>query len=352
MKRTIIILALCFFIFSLANARSLGITIDKNEVDAYSELYIEYEIDIGEEDTFTYEIGIRNGETISLLEKTVTTDKETGTIAWNTENFEAGVYEAYIFMEPDIRWPSRKFEILPTFDFELDVEKLEVFVYKEDSTKSFVINNTGNVPIFVSLAQRGVKSRAEIVPLTYNIDVGESRTFLFSVEKPENHYEALLIVEASWEDRTIEKEIPLIVYNPVVEITAEDIELTKTNESQIVTGKIINNGNVRRDITIIFNVDEEKQEEIISLDVNETFEIENEFSLDEKVKSIEITYIGSDGEEETIKESFTWAPSLPKIPFLDIETLKDNFNYLILGALLLVGILFVLYRKGGNKIKK
>ncbi len=351
MKRTFLILVLCLFIFSIASARSLQINVEESEVGAYSEVYIDYEIDLGERETFTYEIGIRNGESFSIFEKTVTTQRETGSLTWNTENYEAGIYEAYIFMEPDIRWPSRKFEILPHFDFEISLEEVEIFVYKEDATKSFQIENTGNVPVFISLAPRGLKSRAELVPMTYDIDVGESRNFLFSVEKPKEHYEAHITIEASWEEESIEKELPIKIYNPIVEIIVENIEISKVDDSQIVTGEIINNGNIHRNVAITYSVDDKKETQNVMIYSNETFEINDSFSSEQKVRYIEISYIDSDGEEATFKESFSIIPSFD-IPFLDIETLKDNFNYLILGAIILFAILFLISRKGKLKHKK
>lgn len=350
MKRTILILFLCLFIFSIASARSLRIDTRDSEIDAYSEVYIDYEIDLGERETFTYEIGIRNGESFSIFEKTVTTQRETGSLTWNTENHEAGIYEAYIFMEPDIRWPSRKFEILPYFDFEISIEEMEIFVYKEDFTKSFQIENIGNVPIFISLAPRGLKSRAEIIPMTYEIEVGASRNFLFSVEKPKEHYEAHVTVEASWEGRLIEKKIPLNIYNPIVNITIDNLEISKINESQIVTGEIMNTGNIHRNISITYGLSDRKETENIMIYPNETFEINNSFTLEQKVRYIELSYIDSNGEETKVKENFSFFPSF-NILFLNIETLKDNFNYLILGVIVLFAILFLISKKNNLKQK-
>ncbi len=351
MKKTLLVLILCLFIFSIANARLLKIDVERSEVDAYSEVYIDYEIDMGERETFTYEIGIRNGESFSIFEKTLTSQREIGSLTWNTENQEAGIYQAYIFMEPDILWPSRKFEILPHFDFEINLDEMEIFVYDESTTKYFEIENIGNVPIFISLAPRGLKSRAELMPMTYEIDVEKSRTFLFSIEKPKEHYEAYIIIEASWEDNSIEKEIPITVYNPVVEIDIDNIEISKINDSQIIVGEITNKGNIHRNITITFNVDDRKETENVIIYPNKTFEINNSFLLNERIKSIEISYVDSNGNLETFRENFSRLPSF-RMPFLNTETLKDNFNYLILGILLLTIILFLIGKKETLSNKK
>ncbi len=346
MKRIVFFLILTFFIFSLANARSLSIDIDTVELDAYSDIRIDYKIELYEEETFFYEIGIRNEEVkFTLLEKNVTTELEDESIVWDVENFPAGEYEAYIFIEPDITWTSRKFEILPEFNFHFEKEILEFFIYDEDVTKSFEIENIGNVPFFISLSTRGIKSRAELLPMTYEIEINETRNFLISIEKPNEHYEAYLNIEASWADKLIEETIDLKVYNPIVEINVENIELIEKNDSQILTGKIMNEGNVYRNITLVFNVDGEEKIENMILETNETLEINESFSNEKNLNYLEIRYINSEGEEDEIRENFDTLLSFPGESFLNLDTLKNNFNYLILGIIILILVLFLIKRK-------
>ncbi len=339
MRRTFIFLLLCFLIFSITQARSLDISIDKTEVSANSEITIAYSIQFDEEETFTYQVGVKGNESIVLLNETITSDKAEGEIVWNTKNYPAGEYEAYIFIYPTTYWPSRKFEILPFMDFKIDFQKLDIFVYKNSITKAFEIKNTGNIPLFASLSLKGLKSEASLTPITSKIGVNKSASFLFSVEKPDKTYNATLTIELSGGDEYQEVEIPITIYNPFVLIEAKNITLERTANSQIVKGEIYNKGNVYRNITLIFNLEDREEKQEIVLYPNKTFELNQTFPLNEKVNSLEIKYIGNEGKEEVIKQSFGVLPSI------DLSNIKDNLPYLIVSIIFLIGILYVLFRK-------
>ena len=338
MKKTFLFLFMCLIVFSLAEARSLDISIDKNEVSANSEITISYNIQFDEVQSFSYKVGVKgNNVDVVLLDRNVTSDSESGQITWNTKNYPAGEYEAYVFISPSTYWPSSKFNILPYMDFNISETALDVFVYGKSATNSIKIDNTGNVPIFVSISPRGLKSEASIVPLTMNLSVNHSSSVLLSIEKPENNYNATLTFDISWENMSHTVEIPMEVYNPHVNITAENLTIEKTNESQIVKGTIFNNGNVPRDLTLVFHLSSGDKQAKLKLSPNKSFELNNTFPLNESVKSLEIKYIGSDGKEESIVKNFGLVSSLNFIP-------NKRALYYLGGLVLIVLIVYILLK--------
>ncbi|MCD6575591.1 MAG: hypothetical protein J7K73_00330 [Nanoarchaeota archaeon] len=342
--KKILFLLMFLVVISLANARSLDISIDKKELAANSEITITYSIKFDEVETFSYQVGIKGvNQTIVLLEKNVTTDSESGSITWNTQNYPAGEYEAYVFISPSTYWPSSKFEILPFMDFNISVQKLELFVYEKSITKSFEINNLGNVPIFVSLSPKGLKSESSIVPLTMNIGVNGSANVLFSVEKPKDNYNASLTVEASWGNLSQEVNIPIYVYNPIVIIEAENITLEKSDNLQVVTGVVFNKGNVPRDLTLTFYTDGKDVVDNIRIPAGKSYYLNYTFPLDTKVKSLEIAYINSNGKEETIIKNFGLLPSIHGIKF----NFDKNTYYILGGIIVLIAAisLFLKFKK-------
>ena len=344
MKKLVILILIAVMALSLADARSLEITIDKNTLNANSELNIDYLIRLDDAETFSYQIGIQGDETIVLVNETATGETAPGSLKWNTENYPAGTYEAFVFIQPATYWPSRKFEILPEMSFEIEPDAFELFIYKDSLTHAFTINNTGNVPVFTALSIRGLKSESVLTPMTSEIAVNSSRSYLLSVEKPIEHYVSTLTLEASWEDESRILEFPVHVYNPIVLIEAEDIMLTKTEEAQIVTGTIYNRGNVYRNTTILFNLENETITEYAILQTDEEFSLEKEFGLEETIKSVQVKYIGSDGKEQAITENFKSGFSLPGFN-LNSEFFKENGLYIALILGLLLAVLYAIFRK-------
>ena len=335
MKKLFVFFVLGVFVISLASARSLDISIDKKILNFSSDLNIDYSINFDEVQKFSYEIGIKGNGTFPILNKTVMDDHASGQIIWNTKNFMAGTYEAYLFIYPSTYWPSGKFEILPYMNFGLSTDKLDVFVYGKSATKSFEIKNEGNVPIFVSLSPKGLKSEASFLPLTSKIGVNNSVSFLFSVEKPKNHDNATLTVEASWGNQSSKKEMQISVYNPIVVIEADNLTLKKQGNSQVVKGIILNKGNVYRDISLAIHLEDSDKNEKITLNPNKSFELNYTFPKDAKVKSLDITYINSDGKEATITKNFGLFSGI---------SLFGNPLILLGGIIILILILYALFK--------
>ena len=335
MKKLLIFLILGIFVISLASARSLDISIDKKVLDMNSNLTIDYSINFDDVQKFSYELGIKGNNTFSIFNKTITDDHASGSIVWNTQNFMAGTYEAYLFIYPSTYWPSGKFDILPHMSFGMDSNNLDVFVYGKSASKSFEIKNTGNVPIFVSLSPKGLKSEASFLPLTSEIGVNKSASFLFSVEKPDNCYNATLTVEVSWENMTDSKEMQLTIYNPIVVIKADNLTLEKKGDSQTLKGVISNQGNVYRNITLAVHLGASDKTQNIVLYPNKSFDLNYTFSKNEKVKSLDITYVNSDGRESTITKNFGIFGGLHLI---------GNPLMLFGGIAILILILYVLFK--------
>lgn len=352
MRKSAIFLFLCFFAVSLAYARSIDISIDKTELNASSNLTIDYRIYLDEEENFTYQLGVKGEDQIVLFNKTLTGNGDSGTFIWNTENYPAGKYEAYLFIYPATYWPSRKFEILPFMNFELGFQKLDMFAYKKTASKDFEIKNTGNVPIFVSLSLTGLKSESSLTPMTADVLVNSSGKFAFVVGKPDENYNAVMTLEASWTNISNKLEIPVNVYNPIVVIEAENLTLEKTDVVQVIKGAIYNKGNVYRELTLIYDLKDGKQNETVILESNQTFELNKSFGLEQKVNSMQIKYIASDGNEKTITKSFGLLPSF-SLDFLD--NLKGKTYYLAIALAVLIAILYVIYkskRRTGAPVEK
>lgn len=322
--------------FSITFGRFLEISIDKKEVAANSDLLIKYKIMFDEEEKFSYQIGIKGNISLVLLNKTVTAKEESGEVVWNTKNYPAGEYEAYIFISPATYWPSSKFRILQFMDFNLNVNELHIFVYKKSATKTFEIINTGNIPIFVSLSLKGLKSEASLIPMTSNIDVNSSTEFLLSIEKPNFHYNATLFIEVSGGNFSQEIKIPISVYNPVVIIRAENFTLIKNKTNQIVEGILINEGNVQRNLTLKFFTKKGEKIDYILISPNQSIKVNYSFPLDERIEYLEIRFIGSDGDEEVIKKNF----GVFKFPKINI--------YLIITIILIIFILYILFKRKGR----
>ncbi|MCD6547745.1 MAG: hypothetical protein J7K22_04310 [Nanoarchaeota archaeon] len=328
--------ALIFILaFSIANARSLEIKIDKDEVAANSELNIEYRIALDEVETFSYEIGIK-GENVSLVlfNKTATTDEETGVISWNTKNYPAGKYEAYIFIYPATYWPSKKFDILPYMDFEISKSVLDFFVYKDELLKTITIKNTGNVPIFVATSLKGLKSQAVLTPITARLDVNKSQNFLLSVKKPKEHYNATLTFEIEWGDVLREISIPVRVYNPIVSIELENISQKREGNNYTLTFTILNNGNVGRNLTFTFKLASGLKEDFAFIKPGESKQFI--YSFKSSVRTLEIKFIGSDGKEKVIRKNFG---------IFSILTFDKNMLYAAIIIILLIGIVYAIKRK-------
>lgn len=344
MKKPMFLILMALFALSFAHARSLDISIDETALNLNSMLEIEYDVQLDDVESFSYQIGLQGEETIVLVNETIEDNGISGSIQWNTSNYPAGTYEAFIFISPATYWPSRKFEILPEMAFEIEPKEFEMFIYKNSYTHTFTIKNTGNVPVFTALSLKGLKSESVLTPMTYEIAVNSSRAFMLSVEKPNEHYTSTLTIEASWENESNLLEFPVNVYNPVVVIEAENISLSETEELQEVTGIIYNKGNVYRNITLAFNLENETLTESIILQADEEHTFEKEFPPNETVKSVEIKYIGSDGGEKSITEKFKTGFEISGIK-LDFSVLKNNWLYLAAALFLLLAVLYVISRK-------
>jgi hypothetical protein len=347
MRKLILLFVLALVIIPFASARSIDISIDKSEVSANSEIKVSYSISFDEVETFSYQVGIRGeNQTIILVNDTLTDKSVSGVVNWNTKNYPAGEYEAFIFISPSTYWPSSKFKVLPYMDFNISAKKLDFFVYDKSLTKYITVNNLGNVPLFVSVSPKGIKSQASVLPLTSNVDVNSSTNFMISIEKPTNNYNATIDFEISWGNTTKNVAVPIEVYNPIVKILVENVTLKKAGESKIVEGVIYNKGNVYRNITFVISTSKGDTKYSKVVDANSSFNFSYAFPTDEKINSLTIKYIGSDGKEKTITKGFTPLSKLPKFDF------GGNELYLLSGVifLLLVIYLFLKLRKKEEKI--
>lgn len=337
MKRMYLLLFLCFLVIGGVFAAGLSIKVAPKQVSINSNITIEYLIEQDEATQFSYQVGIKSpNETVTILNNTATGLSEGNTFQWNITNKQAGDYEAFVFLYPLTYMPA-KFTIIPTMDFSATPDKLELYAYEETVVSSVSIINTGNTPVFISSSPAGFKSEATVLPITAQLSVGETKNFLISVKRPTEHYNASLTLTAIYENSTKTLTVPLMVYNPVVKINLLNISQEKTENATLVKGKIENAGNVYRNIKVVMVSTAGERTENMVVEANKTEDFSYEFAKTDKVKSIELKFVNSNGKEETISHSFSFL-SMPNLEGLlsKLPILKGSKWIYIAGAIFLI----------------
>ena len=182
MKKVSLFLFISFFAISTGMAFSIGLDVDPNEVNMNQEVTIDYHLSFDEAQEFSYKLQVKGPNmTIDLKNETLDSDGVGDSVEFDVGNYPAGEYEV-ILIYGLFPLPPETFEVLPTVDFEVGIEKLDVFSYNDSVMESFNVENSGNVPLFISTSFTGVRSDVSMIPQTIDVPIGESKSILLSIE--------------------------------------------------------------------------------------------------------------------------------------------------------------------------
>ncbi len=349
MKKWLVMFIL-LFMFSFSSAVSYNMGIDKTNLSAYETAKITYSINFDSSTQVDYSIkliGEKYNET--LKQESAITHLIQNTLLFSTSNIPAGEYEVVLYFTTNEGSTTYKksISIFPTPSLFFTKNDIDVICFKNTTTTSFTVQNTGNIPLDISFSVEG-NIETIVVPTTFTLPVEGEQEVNVSVVKPVSSRDFNMSFVGRHNNMEIKKQVYFHVLVPHVKMLFE-ADFCKENQT-LLRINLSNMGNIKQNVSIKveYFVPEGVKELVFNKEINEYTNLSFSKDIDipegAKILSVSATYLNSKGEEETITYNYgIFGIAIPPSLLNAFSKIWNNSTYrgIMLSALIVFAIYFI-----------
>jgi hypothetical protein len=339
------ILLISLLLFSSASALTISIDSEETKVSSFDTLTINYVISLNTEESTNYAITLfNNNDEFVVLNNTQVLKDINDSFIYDVSGLASGNYSlALRVSNPSITTtelaPSN-ITILSELDFRVIVPDV-VFVRSSNDVFQVTMINNGNTDLSISAFFRNAQSDITISPQSFPLSRKSTKTLSMTFARPEEDYQATLVVISSTEGEEITNEYPIRVRLPIINLDLIEVNAVRLGDDSTLDVIINNTGNVEVNATLstrTFSIDEGfiTQQETFTISSSDTYNHSKSFT-NKRVIGIKLTYAGLDGDVMLMRE----LSILNKIPF-DIKLTKERLT--LLAALIGIFALVIYFK--------
>lgn len=331
----IIALLSVLMMFSAGSAITATMGLDRSQVDLGGTVVISHSFSISEPSPTNFS-AMANG--ILIFNRTTFASSFSGEYEWNVSNTPAGNYTVQFTVSAEngeTASTTEKLEIVPRAMLAM-VTYDRVHAFSNITTKTYNLQNTGNVPLEVSVLPTRLYS---VSPLYFALGVDETQDITVQIQKTSSISASLSVRGQNGTlSHSINLDIDIIV--PEVSVNLTDVYAIPSGDFSLLHLIAVNDGNIDQNFSFIIVAGDESFDRFLEVDAQET--VEHNFTLPttSSVKSVQMGYIDSDGLPSTLSVQLAEAGIFDRIS----ELLGDTTLRGIVITFLVIFVLYMLWK--------
>jgi len=343
---------LCLLLLSCANALTY-INIESNDTTLSSsdDLTFNYEINLNSANLIDYSIRLYNdNKTYLLVNNSINTSFISDSVSYDLGLVASGTYQLSLTARSKLlnatEIMSHEITILKELNFRAIVP-LVVYADENLTSAEVLLTNNGNTDVSISVYFKPGTALADVAvsPQSFNLLMSQNKTVTLTFAKPTSDYNTTLVIR-SIDDTEIQREYPISVIIPVVNMSLNNVNVTDDGNQTQVTAQINNTGNMPINATLLirtFTLSEGFQTESEGVTVNpgEQLDYSHFLPSGKGVVSVSLVYL-SDGQNVTDTEELN---VLNRIP-IDLKLSQDRIILIIILIAVIIIVIYVKRSKG------
>jgi hypothetical protein len=326
---------LLLFLISGASAITASLEIDKIQVTLDGSVTLLYSFSLDQPastnfSAYANDILIFNHTT---LDSVLSSDYE-----WNVSNTPAGTYTIRFLVETqdgETASTTETLEITPEPHLTM-VTSDTLHAFDNITTKVYNLQNTGNIPLEVSIVPTRLYS---VAPLFFALDVDQTQDITVQVQRSSSMTSSLA-VRGQNDTHIYNLNLNINIIVPSVAVNLTDVYSFTTDEFSGLHVKVENNGNIDQNFTFTLSTGEETFERFLEVEAGQGTEHNFTLPTSAEVKTVTMNYVDSDG------STATETVQLVSSSFFDsiMDLFGDNTTRGIIITFLIIFVVYMLWK--------